>query len=1190
MTEADDFPRLLAELARTPDRAPDPVELRHFRVLGKLGQGGMGAVYKAHDTKLDRVVALKRVAGAAVDDARSRERLLREARAAAALSHPGLVAIYAIEEIDGIDYIVMELVDGEPLDAVIARGSLEPSRAVALAAEIGDALACAHAAGLVHRDIKPSNVMVTTAGRAKVLDFGVVKSIAPVDGTEPTQAPITAAGGVIGTVPYMAPEQLAGEAVDARADVWALGCVLYEALTARRAFAATDLAGLVVQITQRDPAPPSAIAPAVPRALDGVVLRALAKDRARRFASAADLATALRGTVAAVPAAPIAPAADAAAMPTLVGRDAELAELVARWHQAAGGRGAFALVTGDAGIGKTELVDALLRRAPVAQPGAIVGRGRCLEQFGAREAYLPLFDLLEDLLAGPHATVVRETLLAAASTWALQLRAASATAGMSALARDSLGATKERMVRELGDVIATLAEHAPLLLVLEDVHWAEPSTVDVLRYAAQRLDRQRALVVCTLRAGDVDVPGHPMRDALVGWRTRQRAPEIALGPLGARAIAAWLDARFAPNDFAPDLAVAIHARSDGQPLFASAMIEWLLEQKILHADARGWHAAAIAADALGIPDNLRGMLRAKLDMLAADERRLVELGAVQGVEFVSTVLADQAAADEIALDEQLTALARTRRLIRPLGEDALPDGELATRWRFAHAVYRDVVYADLPAKRRAALHRDVAASLRRHHADELASIAGVLAVHCEQARDFAAATAHRLQAGDNAMALLAAVEADRHYAAALADAERLPAGDRDRASLPALRQRAVAALALGRSDEAVAALEDALARAERVADPALVGAAHVALADALITAHRLDGARPHVEAALALAERTGLDGLRVDALGVAALDRLVIGELDACGAALDRIPDPGPLALHLRGLLHYFWSDYAAAERAFARAAEDNERALADGLLLMESRMFRGLALGNAGRVAAALALLEATLDQARRNDNQAMAARVGNSIGWLHRELGAVERAIEYDLRAAEAGRAAGESEAEANALVNLSEDRLASGAAAPAAEPFARVAELAAADAWLRFRYGLRLAAARARQHVAAGALADADAAVAALLDDARAQRAGKYVAIALELEARVARARGDVGGARRAVDDARAALDATPCPLVAWKLDALAASLAADAGDAAAAATARAHAAATAQAIASGLPAAARETFLAAVASAC
>jgi non-specific serine/threonine protein kinase len=273
-------------------RAPSPpAAFLHYRVLEMLGEGGMGAVYKAQDQRLERTVAIKRLARRAAVDEEARLRLLREARAASALSHPNIVTIFAIEEDDDGAFIVMEYLEGETLAARITRGPLEPAAVVAVGIEIADALACAHAAGLVHRDVKPANVILTTRGLAKVLDFGIAKS-ERLDLA--AGGAMTASGMIVGTGPYMSPEQLRGHKLDGRSDVFALGAVLYEAATGRRAFPASDLATLIEQVTTLDPVPPRVLAPSLAAPLESIVLRALAKEPGRRFTSAMEMAGVLR--------------------------------------------------------------------------------------------------------------------------------------------------------------------------------------------------------------------------------------------------------------------------------------------------------------------------------------------------------------------------------------------------------------------------------------------------------------------------------------------------------------------------------------------------------------------------------------------------------------------------------------------------------------------------------------------------------------------------------------------------------------------------------------------------------------------------------------------------------------------------------------------------------------------------------
>ena len=214
--------------------------ISHYEITDKLGEGGMGVVYKARDSHLKRFVALKVLPPEKVTDAERKRRFVLEARSASALSHPNIVTVYDIDQSEGVDFIAMEYVEGKTLGELIGRKGLKLSEALKYAIQIADALATAHAAGIVHRDLKPGNVMVTAEGRVKVLDFGLAKltEAAPASDEDPTQTerPSTELGMIVGTASYMSPEQAEGKKVDARSDIFSFGSLLYEMLTGRRAF------------------------------------------------------------------------------------------------------------------------------------------------------------------------------------------------------------------------------------------------------------------------------------------------------------------------------------------------------------------------------------------------------------------------------------------------------------------------------------------------------------------------------------------------------------------------------------------------------------------------------------------------------------------------------------------------------------------------------------------------------------------------------------------------------------------------------------------------------------------------------------------------------------------------------------------------------------------------------------------
>ncbi|MGD0528883.1 MAG: protein kinase [Polyangiaceae bacterium] len=291
---AQTVPNPLRPTLRSTEAAPegDPDKLAHFVVLGRLGQGGMGLVYRAKDEKLDRIVALKVLPRAFETDEGKRRRLIREARVAAALSHPNLATIYEIGESEGRVFIAMELVEGRPLRALLGARPLAVQTTLHLIAQAAAAVAEAHASGVVHRDLKPENILVTADHHVKVLDFGLAKRTIPGD------VLVTGTGAgesmLFGTPAYMAPEQARGQPVTPATDVFALGIVLYEALTARRPFTGVNLPQIVRSIERDAPAAPSSISPLVPGAFDTIIARCLAKDPAERYPNAHALLDELR--------------------------------------------------------------------------------------------------------------------------------------------------------------------------------------------------------------------------------------------------------------------------------------------------------------------------------------------------------------------------------------------------------------------------------------------------------------------------------------------------------------------------------------------------------------------------------------------------------------------------------------------------------------------------------------------------------------------------------------------------------------------------------------------------------------------------------------------------------------------------------------------------------------------------------
>jgi serine/threonine protein kinase len=388
-------------------------QLLHYRLINKVGEGGMGQVYRAEDTKLGRYVALKLLASDATRDQTAKRRLLAEAQSASVLNHPNIVTIHAIEEADGVDFIVMEFVEGETLTShLVTNGALPLASLLDVGVQVADALHAAHSIGLIHRDIKPANILITPKGVAKVADFGLAKMVRlspdEIDREAQTLAAnLTGPGIVLGTAAYMSPEQTRGETLDIRSEIFSLGSLLYEASTRTKAFSGPSVLSIFHAIAAVDPAPPSRLRPELPREFDLIIERALAKDKLRRFSSCGEMADALRslrssitGAWAGIPIVYDPDLIDRSA-PSFVGRESEIKKLEGLLQQVIEGTGRIVFITGEPGIGKTSLSDEFLRRARKNQNGLLISRGRCVEQYGTGEAYLPFLDAMGELLQAP---------------------------------------------------------------------------------------------------------------------------------------------------------------------------------------------------------------------------------------------------------------------------------------------------------------------------------------------------------------------------------------------------------------------------------------------------------------------------------------------------------------------------------------------------------------------------------------------------------------------------------------------------------------------------------------------------------------------------------------------------------------------------------------------------------------------
>jgi tetratricopeptide (TPR) repeat protein len=1112
-----------------------PRRIGRYRVVEPIGEGGMGRVLLAEDEALRRKVALKTLKRG---DRASRSRFLREARAAARISHPNVCPIFEVGQDRGRPFLAMELLSGETLSARLGRGPLPPAEALDVAEDVLAALGALHDAGVVHRDLKPSNVFLSPHG-AKLLDFGVAREL-PGDVSLPTSTDLTLPGLIVGTPGYMPPEQVLGKAADARADLFAAGVVLYEALAGRHPFQGDD-AGQALYAALYDDPPPLAGSPALV-ALDEPIRRALAKKAAARHASAREMAAALRQAAKSIDS--VSPASSREAF---VGREAELAWLDERFADAAGGVGSVVFVTGERGAGKTALVGEFLRRLRNRQTPITFVAGRCAEANGPGAAFQPFLDALGRLLtthARDHASGLLRTY---APTIAVQMPEGLVTDPDGTLHRLAAGATKDRLIREAGDFMKAAGRGFPIAMLLEDLQWADAASVDLLQHLGRRLARQRMLILATFRQADVDLTHPAMKRCAADLLAAGAARELPIGALSPADVVTYLEARFPGHRLPPGLGAAVHARTEGLALFVRSLVDVLLDRGDIVRDGSGWGLAR-PVEALDLEEakGLHDLVRQRLEGLGAPARALLEVASVAGREFLSPVVAHLVGREDRQVEEDLRRLCRVRRLLVEAGEEALPDGTLATRYRFAHGLFQSVLREDLVASRRLELHRQVAARLVHHWGREAPRLAAEIARHCEEGRDHAGAVAFRGHAGDNAARLFAYAEAEEHYDWAFRWVESLPAPDRPPAATSLHRRRASVRLAQARFGEATADFESMLRVARENARPADERAALAGLCDTLFFAQRLEEMAARARE-LEEATRGGRPADVQEARARLGQVLVVEGRLDEAVPVLRDVIDaarPGgrsvalEIALIFRGFAHYWQTRYEAAEadgaEAVALATE-----LGDGFYALGTRMYLGLARVNLGRLSEALDDFTDTIALARRNDDRYWLPRLTSHLGWVHRELGALGRAREHDAEAVRIAREWPVWGPEPEVLLNLCVDHVREGRTGEAQALLAELQAETERRSWLRWISELRLAAATAEHWAARGDHARADEEALRLVEIARRLGARTYWCAGERMRGESALVRG------QGIEDAAARLGAAlagllfhPAPLEAWK----------------------------------------------------
>lgn len=667
------------------------------------------------------------------------------------------------------------------------------------------------------------------------------------------------------------------------------------------------------------------------------------------------------------------PRATSVAPTGFVGRETELARLRGALERAVAGVGGTVFVGGPPGIGKTSLVEAFLE--PIERAGQmLVIRGHCLEQFGAGDAWAPVLEALTGMLRGPRGRALRHRMESNAPSWSAEFaeRIDGRRDRVSALA-----ASHERRLRELGDALTDISREVPLVFFLEDLQWSDPSTLDLVAMLARRREPARILLLVTARPVD----GSAAATALTVLRQElvlhRRADSIEVRLFDAAAVAGWLDARFPDHRFQSDLGGALHARTEGHPLFLVHLVEWLVERgTIAHRDGVWRMNAALDSIAGDIPDTVRRAIELQADRLDADEQRVLEAGAVCRAEFSAVAAAAALQETPVWVEERCELLARRGTFLDAAGFTELPDGTISSRYRFRHALQADVIYRRIAPGRRSRFHLRIGVRGEEVYGARAGEIASELALHFEEGRDWARAVAHRRAAASNDVQRAANREAEIHLIAALALCNRLRENDRARARRELLEDLGLLRRTMGDLRGSADAFEALVAHAGEFGDRAKQVHALLYLGSVVFWEDR-DRCLTHVDRAVECAERGNDSELRAHAngyrghwqLNLRGFDRVHVQACEDAVASARASGDERREALHVIRLAYARLFE-GRPDDALAAACSGGEMALAQGDAFewLLAQFFSAWALLHAGRIEKMTATIDAASRAAERN------------------------------------------------------------------------------------------------------------------------------------------------------------------------------------------------------------------------------
>ena len=925
-----------------------------YRLEEQLGSGGMGTVYRAHDATLDRDVAVKVLSSTGLGT-EGRDRLLNEAQAIAKLSHSNIVSVFDAGEEDNTPYIVMEVIEGASLHD---KPPKDMQDIVRIAAQVCAALEHAHNHGVIHRDLKPENVLIAEASTAKLMDFGIARSVA---------SRMTTEGEIVGTVFYLAPEIALGQDFDGRADLYSLGVMLYELTTGELPFAQGDPLAVISQHIHATVVPPRAKNEEVPPRLDQLILQLMEKSPEDRPTSALEAQKMLeRGDLLDPDAEGVKEIAVVRRITRgrFVGREEELTDATNLWNKALAGEGQLLLISGEPGIGKTRLIRELSTHVEVTGGRSMIGE--CESDGGA--PYSPFAQIVRKSLrqGAENGFKLPDFVLGDLLELAPELKPYYPDIPPNPMLEPE--AEQQRLFENVVAFCQTLSEQAPLMLVVDDARWADSGSLSLLRYLAGRTQRQQILLAATYREVELD-EARPFHEALLELNRKRLGTRIKLKRFDEQQTQALLSAVF-EEEITSEFLEGIFGETEGNPFFIEEVCKALVESgQVFHTDD-GWDR--VSMEEIEIPQSVRVAIQSRVSKFPEEYQDALNLAAVLGREFDFDTLAEASDLDEDTLIDALET-AEDAQLIEEVS------GEGGATFSFIHALIPTTLAEGVRTLRRRRLHKRAAAAIEITRPDDFED----LAHHYEEAGDEERARSNYGKAGERASKAFANQEAEDHLRAAL----DLEPTDEERADLLSLLADVV--YRQGRSEEAITTRQEAADIYERMGNSEKVARSYTWMARDRWHAGSMEDALKICARGLKLTEGASESGALAGLIHETARAKSFLGfsdeALNLCNQALEMARRQSDRRVEADTLITLGINATLATEEAVAAFEEAIEICQQEGLLAEESRAHNNLA----------VVVDFALADFARGTEHYLKAAEIARKMGDLSGELFAYDNAI---------------------------------------------------------------------------------------------------------------------------------------------------------------------------------------------------